>query len=433
MKMFGKNEDRVIDNLLRANTRGRGGAPTSCREFDPDLANAYIERSLTASERAGYELHMSECHACRSSVVRLARMAAPASFAQPVSEPGRFATLKGLFTAPLLPRVAAAALALIVLAISIPLLVSRKDSATPPATTSSEIARDQMKDRVGNLPVAPQAPPAGNEISNAPQVTTPTSEALSPAKSEKEKAQPAQDEAELAKQAPAEPDAAATGARAARLEPPQTEKLDASRAAASNYQERKTEGDAQLIAKDQPPATVAPPPPAPEQTPLGQIKAEDALRLQQRDKEAPSVTIRPGLPGGVPGAERGRTIRSGDAVAPSRSEAGGSGTPRGGLAASPRAARERADASDSDSARGSNMRKVGSKKFWLSKDTWTDKDYNPNKEMPVVTVERDSDIFKELLTKRSGLKLYLMGFAEGERAIFVYKGTVYRLIPQNSR
>jgi hypothetical protein len=83
--------------------------------------------------------------------------------------------------------------------------------------------------------------------------------------------------------------------------------------------------------------------------------------------------------------------------------------------------------------RGSATRKIGSKKFWLSKDTWTDKDYNPNKELPVVTVERDSDIYKEMLTKRSGLKLYLLGFGEGERAIFVYKGTVYRLIPQQSR
>ena len=157
--------------------------------------------------------------------------------------------------------------------------------------------------------------------------------------------------------------------------------------------------------------------------------------MPQRDKDAPSITLLPGRRDGAPGAERKRAIRPDDAVAPSsRNEAAGSGTQRGGLAApTPGSMGERGDASGSASARGSNMRKIGSKKFWLSKDTWTDKDYNPNKEMPVVTVERDSDIYKELLTKRSGLKLYLMGFDEGERAIFVYKGTVYRLIPQNSR
>lgn len=431
--MFGKNEDRVIDNLLRANTRGRSGAPTSCREFDPDLANAYIERSLTASERAGYERHLSECHPCRSSMVALARMAeaeaAPAALAQPVREPGRFATLKSLFTAPILPRVAAAALAVIVLAISIPLLISRKDSTPSPAATPSEAAVDQKAESVDKLK---QASAPASEGFNAKQGTTPTPEAARPTKSEQENIQPAQNEIALAKQPPAEPDSAATGARAIRNEPPQPDKVEASRAGESTSQERKTESDALLIAKDQPPA---PPPPASEQKPLEQIDADKARRLPRRDNDAASMMIRPGRTDGAPGAEKARAIRPNDAIATTpRSEAAGSGTQRGLAAPSPRAMREREDASNSSSARGgSTLRKVGSKKFWLSKDTWMDKDYNPNKEMPEVTVERDSDIYKELLTKRSGLKLYLIGFGEGERAVFVYKGTVYKLIPQNSR
>src|SRR5215216_3825415 len=77
MKMFWKTEDGAIDNLLRAHAaRAAGGPPPLCREFDPDLANAFIERSLTASERGRYEQHLSLCASCRKSVVALARMAA---------------------------------------------------------------------------------------------------------------------------------------------------------------------------------------------------------------------------------------------------------------------------------------------------------------------------------------------------------------------
>jgi hypothetical protein len=437
MKMFGKNEDRVIDNLLRANTRGRRGAATACREFDPDLANAYIERSLTASERAGYERHLSDCHACRSSMVVLARIAAaeaaPSALAQPVREAGRFETLKSLFTVSALPRVAAAALAVIVLAISIPLLISRKDSTSPTVVTSSDVAVDQLGASAGKSTEPPSTPAPGNRDLNPLQGTISPPDAMPRARAEQDKPDVAQSEIAPSRPSLAEPDtAAATGARAARTEPPQTEKLETSRAAESSYQERKAESDAQLIAKDQQPA---PPPPAPEAPkPLGQINPDEARRLPQRDKDAASVTIQRGKPDGAPGAEKERTIRPDDAVAPpSRNEAAGSGPQRGLAASSPRATRDREDASSSASARSSTMRKIGSKKFWLSKDTWTDKDYNANKEMPVVTVERDSDIYKELLTKRSGLKLYLMSFGEGERAIFVYKGTVYKLIPQNSR
>ena len=230
--MFGKNEDRVIDNLLRANTRGRSGAPTSCREFDPDLANAYIERSLTAGEQVGYERHLSVCHACRSSMVALARMAAaeaaPYSLARPVIEPGRFATLKSLFTAPVLPRMAAAALAIIVLAISIPLLISRKDSAPSPAASSSEAAvADQKAKAVPSDLSQPQAPTPGNESVNAPRglVSTSTTEPSGPAKTVEETDRRAQDEIAVAKEQPTEPDAAAAGARA---------KLAASHAASSD-------------------------------------------------------------------------------------------------------------------------------------------------------------------------------------------------------
>ncbi|HWO02327.1 MAG TPA: hypothetical protein VNS63_23985, partial [Blastocatellia bacterium] len=81
-------------------------------------------------------------------------------------------------------------------------------------------------------------------------------------------------------------------------------------------------------------------------------------------------------------------------------------------------------------ARGTAERKIGKKRFWLRDDVWTDNDYRPEKEMPMVPIVRDSDVFKELIGKRPSLKGYLTAFAENERAIVVYKGTIYKLIPQ---
>ena len=66
----------------------------------------------------------------------------------------------------------------------------------------------------------------------------------------------------------------------------------------------------------------------------------------------------------------------------------------------------------------------------LLDDVWTDRDYDPDKNQPVVNLVRDSNVYKEVLGKQAGLKAYLDAFREGERAIIVYKGKVYKLIPQ---
>ena len=75
-------------------------------------------------------------------------------------------------------------------------------------------------------------------------------------------------------------------------------------------------------------------------------------------------------------------------------------------------------------------RKLSGKKFLFRDGAWTDKDFDPNKELPVVTIIRDSNVYKEVMNKRPGLKPFLAGFPAPERAIIVYKGTVYKLIPQ---
>src|SRR5918992_5681753 len=75
MKMFSKTEDGEIDNLLRAHAGARGQKVPTCCEFDPDLANAFVERRLNSIERARYERHLADCSPCRKSTVLLARMA----------------------------------------------------------------------------------------------------------------------------------------------------------------------------------------------------------------------------------------------------------------------------------------------------------------------------------------------------------------------
>ena len=75
-------------------------------------------------------------------------------------------------------------------------------------------------------------------------------------------------------------------------------------------------------------------------------------------------------------------------------------------------------------------RKFNGKRFVFREGAWTDKDFDPNKELPVVTLVRDSNVYKELVSKRTGLKSIMDRFASTERAIIVYKGTVYKLIPQ---
>ncbi|HET9531053.1 MAG TPA: hypothetical protein VFQ92_11925, partial [Blastocatellia bacterium] len=79
--------------------------------------------------------------------------------------------------------------------------------------------------------------------------------------------------------------------------------------------------------------------------------------------------------------------------------------------------------------RGTPERRIAGKRFYLLNDVWTDKDYKPGKEMAEVTIIRDSDLYKEVLAKRNGLKTYFTRFDEKERAIIVYKDTVYKLEP----
>src|SRR5207247_2609604 len=81
----------------------------------------------------------------------------------------------------------------------------------------------------------------------------------------------------------------------------------------------------------------------------------------------------------------------------------------------------RDSAGSSDSVRP-NVKRINNKDFFFRDNTWTDKEFDPNKDLPVVTIIRDSNVYKELLAKRANLRPYLEGFPENQRAIIVFKG-----------
>lgn len=439
MKTFWKTENRAIDNLLRSHLSQRDAAGALCKEFDPDLAAAYIEHCLTPAKQASYERHISLCTSCRKSTVALARMAR--SEADPAtvrlaadsgeSRTGWLAPLRGFFTGLSRPQVAMAAIAIITLAVSLPIMLSREK--TIPAQSVSDMMQAEP------LPLSPAAPqgavpaaPASLEVHKAKAHAAETGAALGSVAAARDENVNRQQTADAADNDKAKQQAAAQAGQVALADAQrpdvQKNEVKTDPAAAAEYERRQT----QEAPKESDAPKPAPPAAQPEeQKPLPRINAEEALSLK-KDKDSVNVTpLKPGRLGGDAKAkEPTATIRPENAVAPpSDSSSGDSARPRriasdqGG-----RAFRENKSRSATPK-RGTPERRINGKKFYLLNDVWTDKDYKPEKEMAVVTIARNSDLYKEVLAKRSALKTFFTQFDEQERAIIVYKDTVYRLVP----
>jgi len=396
MKPSGKIKDRAIGNLLRARISKPSNPHQACTQFDPDLANAYVERKMTGQSRAGYETHLSECAPCRQTVVALARLAAaeraPISASAASSPMSWLSSLEAMVRGLSAPRWAMAAAAVVVFAISLPLIISRNQSdhalLAPGATETSAGETAQAE--------SPQVSPAA-KVQSEKSTSLKSDDAKQNNKSESnsllavnnkeredrtvstelkksttESAPQAIDETQrkaenqVTPQAPAQPGKAAPETQQAKLDSDRIREQqgkDASQPKPSPAEEQDADKEKSRRAES---AAAPPPPPAPSSS---RMKAPVG-RLGLRDS-------------------------AGEAVRP------------------------RAD-----------YRELRGKKFFLVDGTWTDKDYNPDKDLPIITLVRDSNVFKELLAKRSSLKPYVTFFGETERAIIVYKGTVYKLIPQ---
>lgn len=431
--MFRKTENGALDNLLRAHLARASGPPPLCREFDPDFATAYIEHSLTARERAQYEQHLSLCASCRKGVVALARMAEVETvFAKSGvkshrvirgSEP-RWKTVFGAISG---PQWAMAAAAVIILAISVPLFISRKDVGVNQQPLQSKPGeRSSSNDAPADL-MAKQENPAGQIVEGGSTQAMPARQAAN-AQQDRTAPKPA-GLAEDSGESPGEPSGEkATGVVAgavARSEPPRTQPVED-----KTLDQSRDEIASKEISRGEVPAPA--PSPAPEQAPpenqLAKISPEEARRVPEQSKDKADVTVlQPARPDGDQRAKREGVVKSGDITPPPPPASGARG--RNAMTAAPGGLNSRL----TDSTRhksGASERKIGGKKFWLKDGTWIDKDYNPDKDLPVVTFVRDSDVYKEHLAKRQGMKSYLTGFAENERVIFIYKGTVYIIVPQ---
>ncbi|MBS1807216.1 MAG: hypothetical protein JST84_03375 [Acidobacteria bacterium] len=73
-----KNENNLdpnFDALLKSHVKKQGAINlVICDQFDPDTANAYLERAMTKNALASFESHLSDCPTCRRQVIELSRM-----------------------------------------------------------------------------------------------------------------------------------------------------------------------------------------------------------------------------------------------------------------------------------------------------------------------------------------------------------------------
>jgi hypothetical protein len=349
-----------------------------CPEFDPDLANAYVEQRLRTGLLARYEAHLASCAACRKSVVTLSRLAAPPSGeARPVR-----VRVRAVFGGLSRPQWALAAAAVIALVISLPLLLSRN--------------RNQLDERVSPAVAEPGANKA------APTATVATGDTsheglLATAKPREER---------NLKNA-ARPRKAQTQATTGSNE----EKLEA-RSENQPTDELKQRSETQSAS--QVAAAAAPESQAP--------KSDSDKGRHQQEKDSAQGGESKGRADDVAAKEKAKLAEVAPAPPPAPTRARTSRQPAGKMALR--------DNATSESVRPAE-RQIRSKKFLWKNGTWTDKDFDPDKGLPVVTIIRDSNVFNEVITKHAGLKPYLTAF-ESERAIIVYKGTVYKLIPQQN-
>lgn len=423
--MFPKTQDHTIDRLLSAQGGRSAKESPLCREFDADLANAYVERSLTTGETARYEQHLAACSPCRKSIIALTRMAQADQVAARTDTavgqaPGE-SRLKRWLGALTPPHWAMAATAAIVLAITLPLVLSRLGPQKDPSRAISGTATSQPAANSTASEVAQGAASgaAANASNGAAEARESNASGRAPASvSEK----PASD-AEAKKEAPAESPAPGR---------------DETKTAASQPAEPKPAD--QVIAKNDSPSQAGPPAPtaspaAAEAPPLAKIDPDKAKQLPD-DKGAPAAkTLKPGQTGGEERAKAEGTVQA-DSIAPpppppsraaesSRAKRRDEETVSGPAASRFQPSREVVRA-----PRGAS-RKVNNHIFWLRGDVWTDKDYNPDKEMPLVKVIRDSDVYRDLLAKDEKLNPFFTGFPADARVIFVHKGKAYYLIPQD--
>lgn len=417
MKFPGQTKDGVIDNLLRAYVSRPSNPRQACPDFDPDQANSYIEHNLTGASRARYEQHLSECAPCRKNVVALVRLAEAEgliSGSPELSRSGWFDSARRVFGAMSQPQWAMAAAAVIVLAISLPLVLSHNWNRQESAAVVSRAPSENPKQAL--TPELAQASPKSAEAASVS--TNSTAEAIPKERSRRENDALAVNAAPTAKPS----DAAARFGDVA--EP--SKKVDTA-SAATKPAEELTNSELQ-VAKGLPQGGAAPSP----QLAKNEVAKNDSDQGRQQPEKDSAQQAKDAKARADEDSNQKQDVGKGEAAVapPALVSSPQVNNSRGTLRRSAPKLSLR-DNSGGETVRA-DERKISGKKFLFKDGAWTDKDFNPDKDLPVVTIFRDSNTYKEVISKRAGLRSIMERFSVAERAIIVYKGTVYVLVPPQS-
>jgi hypothetical protein len=438
--------DDAIDRLLRSRaSQIRTGGGETCAGFDADTANSYVERLLQPTERSVYEAHLAGCTPCRRAVTSLIKMAEPeAAVSAPAvggSQPGksvidsreRFAWRRFAGTM-LRPQWALAAAAIIVLAVTVPFFLSRQ--------SQNLAARDEVASRLPQEvhPARPNAAPApqaeaAKAVIAANETRTETGPAIT-----RRAAEGGSAAVDLIADGRAKSDKLVeeieTANRAQRREQDEDAKVQAQPAPTPATPAETGSSDRTALQENRKGEATSTATQAKDDVALARIDEKETQRLPQGNKDTEQATVLKQAHAEEEKAKRpDATIRPGDSLPPAAPSSTVELRARGGALTQrpPKLAmRDSGSTSEAVKPKPREERKIHKKRFLLRADVWTDKDYNPLKEMPVITIIRDSDVYREVMTKHGGLKPYFAGFGEHDRAIIVFKGTVYKLIPQDA-
>jgi HAMP domain-containing protein len=488
--MTGRNGDKVIGQLLRAEIRR--GPGSGCADFDPDEASAYIDRALSTIEQKAYEAHLASCHVCRTAIVRLAALdeagftyegfevsPAPNERVSDLRSPVR----RAAFAAFLRPQWMAVAAALLFAVISVPMILTRlgnRMQARGPAADSvangslavvkpapiaptdgalhagsaSDVESGSSK-RPGGLaaeaagkPVQPferrteASGPSGQPSAEDPNAnSSPLGNIGAGGRSGAVATNKVADNGEAAAQPPAADGPA----------PASVNRAVAQSSPSGNSGEIAVNGARERVAKASPSSKTSPQEADREaedkkDDSLPRLDPDKALKLTDDSAKTEVSVLRHGSASDESRPQKGKaaTIKPEDSVAPppqsttdesrARSRSGIAGGPAKEFVseAKPAETHVNTDAASIPTLISKGERRVEGKKFRLINGVWTDRLFNPNKEMPYITLVRDSDVYKAMIVKNADLGGYLKGFAPTERAIIVYKKIAYMLVPTAS-
>ena len=417
--------DAQIDVLLRrysqkaestSASEPAGANPNIEAHLDPDELNAFAEGALSSAARARYVSHLTDCDHCRQLATQLTLAAGRSVLA------GRESTglvrarisflesLRNLF-APGKLRYAAFALVVIV-AVGIAFLALRRRAEDRQSTLIAQ--NDEAAPARGSALKTGDETHSQNQTNEIPQSST---------------AATAPQNANVARQQP--PQSGSAGNASAVAQPTAEPGLDRK---VDSRENKKTENE---VAQAAPSYAPVPPGERNEPAPIEEKNLKD-LRAAAPAPPAPKTSAGAfkvmERRGSADEAARGRQtetdrVRSGVAIAKEKQE-----TERRAPTARPESSTVRRDKSASDSldqsrnqglastvtAAAPEERKAGGHTFRKQGGGWVDVKLKPS--MPVITVARGSDAYREMDSSVRAIASQL-----GGEVLIVHKGKVYRI------